>query len=52
MPRFFPRQYLHMFKHKSISSAFVLIPSPFWFQRWSPMNSGDGRTEMPHSPTI
>ncbi|OIW10779.1 hypothetical protein TanjilG_27725 [Lupinus angustifolius] len=53
MPRFFRRQYLPMFRHKSVSSTSGLnIPSPFRFQRWSPMNSGDGRTKTPHSPTI
>ena len=41
MPRFFRRQYLPLFRHNSGSSASVLnIPSPFRFQRWSPINSG------------
>ncbi|KAL5172865.1 putative apyrase 7 [Glycine soja] len=40
MPRFFRRQYLPFFRHNSASSASgINIPSPFRFQRWSPMNS-------------
>ncbi|XP_061341767.1 probable apyrase 7 [Gastrolobium bilobum] len=53
VPRFFRRQYLPIFRHNSVSNASVLnIPSPFRFQRWSPMNSGDGRIKMPLSPRI
>ncbi|KAF1861470.1 hypothetical protein Lal_00025803 [Lupinus albus] len=52
MPSFFRRQYLPISRHKNVSSASGLnIPSPFRFQRWSPINSGDGRTKMPHSLT-
>lgn len=42
MPRIFRMQYLPIFRNNSVSSsASVLnIPSPFRFQRWSPMNSG------------
>ncbi|KAJ4707611.1 Nucleoside phosphatase GDA1/CD39 [Melia azedarach] len=53
MPRFFRRPYLPLFRHSSASTASVLnIPSPFRFQRWSPINSGDGRVKMPLSPTV
>lgn len=41
MPRFFRRPYLPLFKHNSTSAASVLnVPSPFRFQRWSPISSG------------
>ncbi|KAK3042899.1 hypothetical protein RJ639_001172 [Escallonia herrerae] len=50
-PRFFRRPHLPRFRHNSASSTSVLnIPSPFRFQRWSPINSGDGRVKMPLSP--
>ncbi|KAK7360424.1 hypothetical protein VNO77_02417 [Canavalia gladiata] len=52
-PRFLRRQYLPLFRHNSVSSTSGLnIPSPFRFQRWSPINSGDGRIKTPLSPTI
>lgn len=41
MPKNFRRPYLPLFRHNCASSASVLsIPSPFLFQRWSPINSG------------
>lgn len=41
MPRFFRRQYLPFFRHNGGSGASGLnIPSPFRFQRWSPISSG------------
>ncbi|XP_031271998.1 probable apyrase 7 isoform X1 [Pistacia vera] len=53
MPRFFRRTYLPLFRHNGTATTSVLnIPSPFRFQRWSPMNSGDGRVKMPLSPTV
>nr|KYP34143.1 Ectonucleoside triphosphate diphosphohydrolase 1 [Cajanus cajan] len=53
MPRFFRRPFLPISRHNSVSGASVLnIPSPFRFQRWSPINSGDGRLKMPLSPTV
>ncbi|XP_061355137.1 probable apyrase 7 [Gastrolobium bilobum] len=53
MPRFFRRQYLPLFRHNNVSGASVLnIPSPFRFQRWSPIISGDARIKTPLSPTI
>lgn len=53
IPRFLRRQYLPIIRRNGVSSASVLnIPSPFRFQRWSPMNSGDGRIKMPLSPTV
>lgn len=53
MPRFFRRQYLPFFRHNGGSSASgINIPSPFRFQRWSPMNSGDGKIKTPLSPTV
>ncbi|XP_052172609.1 probable apyrase 7 [Diospyros lotus] len=50
LPRLFRRPYLPLFKHNSASSASVL--TPFRFQIWSPINSGDGRVKMPLSPTV
>ncbi|KAM7494763.1 hypothetical protein LguiB_029372 [Lonicera macranthoides] len=51
MPRFFRRPHLPLFRHNSATNASVLnIPSPFRFQRWSPINPGDGRIKMPLSP--
>lgn len=42
MPRFFRRPYLPLFRHNSASTTSVLnIPSPFRFQRWSPISSGN-----------
>ncbi|KAI5353566.1 hypothetical protein L3X38_006460 [Prunus dulcis] len=53
MPKFFWRSYLPLFRTNGASSASVLsIPSPFRFQRWSPISPGDGRVKMPLSPTI
>ncbi|KAJ8755338.1 hypothetical protein K2173_019136 [Erythroxylum novogranatense] len=53
MPRIFRRSYLPLFMHNSASASSVLsIPSPFRFQRWSPISSGDGRVKMPLSPTV
>ncbi|PIA58943.1 hypothetical protein AQUCO_00400064v1 [Aquilegia coerulea] len=53
MPRFFRRPYLPLFRNSSATTTSVLnIPSPFTFQRWSPINSGDARIKMPLSPTI
>ncbi|KAK6145543.1 hypothetical protein DH2020_022363 [Rehmannia glutinosa] len=53
MPKFFRRSYLPLFRHNSVTSTSVLnIPAPFRFQRWSPINTGDGRVKMPLSPTV
>lgn len=53
LPRFFRRSYLPLFRHKNASTTSVLnIPSPFRFQRWSPISTGDGRVKTPLSPTI
>lgn len=53
MPRFFSRPYLPLIRHNSASSSSVLnIPSPFHFQRWSPISYGDGRGKMPLSPKV
>ncbi|CAL1373856.1 unnamed protein product [Linum trigynum] len=53
IPRFFRRPYLPLFRHNNASATSVLnIPSPFRFQRWSPINTGDGRVKMPLSPTV
>ncbi|KAH0870911.1 hypothetical protein HID58_077933 [Brassica napus] len=46
MPRFFRKSYLPLFRH---SSASLNIPSPFKFQRWSPMSPG---VKTPLSPTV
>uniref|UniRef100_A0A2P2JBZ1 Apyrase 7 n=1 Tax=Rhizophora mucronata TaxID=61149 RepID=A0A2P2JBZ1_RHIMU len=53
MPRFSRRSYLPLFKPNNASAATTLsISSPFRFQRWSPISSGDGRVKMPLSPTV
>lgn len=53
IPKFFRRSYLPLFSNSSGTSTSVLnIPAPFGFQRWSPMNTGDGRVKMPLSPTV
>lgn len=53
MPRFFRRPHLPLFRQNSASTTSVLnISSPFRFQGWSPISSGDGRVKMPLSPTI
>ncbi|KAF5725795.1 putative adenosine diphosphatase [Tripterygium wilfordii] len=53
MPGIFRRPYLPLFRPNSASATSVLsIPSPFSFQRWSPINTGDGRVKMPLSPTV
>ncbi|CAN1306256.1 Probable apyrase 7 [Linum perenne] len=50
IPRFFRRPYLPLFRHNSASTTSVLnIPSPFRFQRWSPINTG---VKLPLSPTV
>ncbi|KAL5724284.1 apyrase [Ranunculus cassubicifolius] len=53
MRRAFRRSYLPLFKSNNTTTSSVLnITSPFKFQRWSPINSGDARMKMPLSPTI
>ncbi|CAL9226041.1 unnamed protein product [Arabidopsis halleri] len=50
LPRFFRKSYLPLFRHNSASASSVLnIPSPFRFQRWSPMSTG---VKTPLSPTV
>ncbi|AEE84155.1 GDA1/CD39 nucleoside phosphatase family protein [Arabidopsis thaliana] len=50
LPRFFRKSYLPLFRHNSTSASSVLnIPSPFRFQRWSPMSTG---VKTPLSPTV
>ncbi|PRQ27353.1 putative apyrase [Rosa chinensis] len=51
MPKIFWRPYLPLFWTNNASSASG-IPSPFRFQRWSPIIPGDGRVKTPLSPTI
>lgn len=53
LPRLFHGPFLPIFRHNNGSATSVLnIPSPFRFQRWSPISSGDGRVnKMPLSPT-
>ncbi|XP_057745582.1 probable apyrase 7 [Arachis stenosperma] len=48
MPRFFWRQYLPLFRNNNVSN----IPSPFRFQGWSPIISGESRIKTPLSPKI
>ncbi|CAA0837901.1 Probable apyrase 7 [Striga hermonthica] len=53
VPNLFRRAYVPLFRHNSGATNSVLnIPSPFRFQRWSPINAGDGRVKMPLSPTV
>ncbi|CAL9146003.1 probable apyrase 7 [Musa acuminata AAA Group] len=52
IPRFSRRSYLPLFRHNSVTNSVLNIPSPFKFQRWSPIISGDGRIKTPLSPTI
>ncbi|GAB4827635.1 hypothetical protein Ancab_034520 [Ancistrocladus abbreviatus] len=52
LPKFFRRPPLPLFRHNSASATSVLnIPSPFRFQSWSAISSGDGRVKTPLSPT-
>ncbi|KZV39274.1 putative apyrase 7 [Dorcoceras hygrometricum] len=52
IPKYFRRSYLPLFRHNSVPSMSGLnIPSPFRFQRWSPINTGDGRFKTSLSPT-
>lgn len=52
-PRFFrSRSYLPLFKSNSVNATSGLNTSPFTFQRWSPINTGEARMKMPLSPTI
>ncbi|KAL8162641.1 hypothetical protein V2J09_014130 [Rumex salicifolius] len=52
LPRLFHRPSLPIFRHNNGSATSVLnISSPFRFQRWSPISSGDERVKMPLSPT-
>ncbi|RAL54922.1 hypothetical protein DM860_013618 [Cuscuta australis] len=51
IPKFFGKPYLPLFRHNNASIASIM-PNPFRFQRWSPINTGDGREKLPLSPTI
>ncbi|CAN8325225.1 unnamed protein product [Cochlearia groenlandica] len=59
LPRLFRKSYLPRFRHSSGSATSGLnIPSPFSFQRWSPMNTGSSfciifsSVKTPLSPTV
>ncbi|CAI9774919.1 unnamed protein product [Fraxinus pennsylvanica] len=53
LSKFFRRPYLPLRWENSVASTSVLnISSPFQFQHWSPINTGDGRVKTPLSPTI
>ncbi|XP_009420860.2 probable apyrase 7 isoform X1 [Musa acuminata AAA Group] len=52
MPRFLRRSCILLFRYKSLTNSVLNIPSPFRFQRRSPIISGDGRVKTPLSPTI
>ncbi|XP_065877567.1 probable apyrase 7 [Euphorbia lathyris] len=53
MSRYFRRPYIPLFRRNNASTTSVLnIPSPFRFQRWSPISSGDGRAKLSLSPTV
>ncbi|XP_008782414.2 probable apyrase 7 [Phoenix dactylifera] len=51
-PGFLQRSYLPLFRHNSATNLALNKSSPFLFQRWSPINSGDGRVKTPLSPTV
>ncbi|KAL2936552.1 putative apyrase 7 [Bienertia sinuspersici] len=50
LPRF-RRSHLPIFRHNSAPATVLNMASPFRFQRWSPISSGDARVKMPLSPT-
>ncbi|XP_058089677.1 probable apyrase 7 [Magnolia sinica] len=50
VPRFFRGPHLPLFRQRNGGNTSV--PSPFRFQRWSPISSGDGRVKLPLSPKI
>lgn len=45
------QRYIPLFRHNSVASSARSIPS-FSLPRWIPVNSGDGRTKLPLSPTV
>lgn len=52
MPKIFGRFHLPLFRNSNTATSVRNISYPFNFQRWSPINSGDGRVKLPLSPTI
>lgn len=52
IPRSFRKSYLPLFRQNSGSSSVLGMGSPFRFHLWSHINSGDGRTKTPLSPTV
>jgi len=52
IPRSFHKSYLPVYRQNSAGSSVLSMGSPFRFQLWSPINSGDGRTKTPLSPTV
>ncbi|PKA50745.1 putative apyrase 7 [Apostasia shenzhenica] len=52
MARFFRKPYLPLFWRNSAPTLSRSIPSSFSLPRWISLNSGDGRTKLPLSPTV
>ncbi|PKU66992.1 probable apyrase 7 [Dendrobium catenatum] len=50
--RIWQRPCLPLFRRNSSASLARGIPSPFGLPRWISINTGDGRTKMPLSPTV
>ncbi|XP_042468773.1 probable apyrase 7 [Zingiber officinale] len=48
IPKLFRRSYLPLHRHNSVPSSVLSLP----FQRWSPINSVEGKIKAPLSPTI
>ncbi|XP_031109079.1 probable apyrase 7 [Ipomoea triloba] len=53
IPKFICRSYLPLFRNNaSPTTSIINVPNPFRLQRWSPINTGEGKVKMPLSPTI
>ncbi|EMS62472.1 hypothetical protein CFC21_002979 [Triticum aestivum] len=52
IPRSFRKSYLPLFRPNSGGSSALGMGSPFRFHLWRHINSGDGRTKTPLSPTV
>ncbi|KAI5019104.1 hypothetical protein ZWY2020_043992 [Hordeum vulgare] len=52
IPRSFRKSYLPLFRPNNGGSSALGMGSPFRFHLWRHINSGDGRTKTPLSPTV